>query len=58
MLDSNSPVLLAETIVAALRYLRHFPEALDNGATLCFPTGESLFISAETVRAASQEAAP
>ena len=55
MSDSNSPDLLGDAIVVALRYLRHFPEALDDGATLCLPTGESLFISAETVRAASLE---
>jgi hypothetical protein len=45
-----------DVIAAALKYLRHFPEALDDGATLCLPTGESLFISAETVRATSRGA--
>lgn len=55
MSDSNSPDLLADTIAAALRYLVHFPQALDDGAILCLPTGESLFISAETVRATSRE---
>ena len=58
MSDSNSPDLISDAIAVALRYLRHFPEALDDGATLCLPTGrDSLFISAEMVRATWQEAA-
>ena len=56
MSDSPSLPFHSAALAVALRYLRHFPEALDEGATLCLPTGESLFISAETVRASSQEA--
>jgi hypothetical protein len=56
MHELASPAPVADAIAAALPYLRHFPEALDHGATLCFPTGESLFISAESIRATLQEA--
>ena len=55
MSDPFPIVRPGDDIAAALQFLRHFPEAFDDGATLCFPTGESLFISAETVRAASLE---
>lgn len=49
------PVSIVEVLAEALRYLRHFPEAIDEGATLCLPTGKFLFISAAAVRAAAQE---
>ena len=58
MSDSSLPVSLGDATAAALRYLRHFPEAHCEGATLCLLTGELLFISPETVRASSQEATP
>ena len=49
-----SPAPLGDAIAAALRYLCHFPEALEEGATVCLPTGETLFISAETARGTPQ----
>jgi hypothetical protein len=52
--DLSSP--LAGEIATAVRFLRHFPEAFEHGATLCPPTGAPVFIDAATVRATMQEA--
>ena len=54
MLKPVSPAPLGEAMAAALRYLCHFPEALEKGATVCLPTEETLFISAETARGTPQ----
>ena len=51
MFDGDCITPLQEPVAAALRYLCHFPEALVHDASLCLPTGERLFIAAETVRA-------
>ncbi len=53
MLEATAPTRTsADDIASAVRYLRHFAEAFDHGATLCRPNGESLFIAAATLRAA------
>jgi hypothetical protein len=42
MHEPASAAPVGDAIVTALHYLQHFPEALDEGATVCLPTDEVL----------------